>query len=54
MVDPCTTAEFTRPAPRPSWSVLENAALKRLGLNRMPHWKDAFSEFLKVEAQSPR
>ncbi len=54
VVDPCTTAELTRPAPRPAWSVLENAALKRLGLNRMPHWKDAFSAFTKVEAQSPR
>jgi dTDP-4-dehydrorhamnose reductase len=53
-IDPCTTAEFPRPAPRPSWSVLENAALKKLGLNRMPHWKDAFSTFTKVEAHYPR
>jgi dTDP-4-dehydrorhamnose reductase len=57
-VDPCSTAEFTaefpRPAPRPAWSVLENAALKRLGLNCMPHWSDAFSAFTKLEAQPPR
>ena len=53
IVDPCTTAEFPRPAPRPAWSVLENAALKRLGLNRMSHWKEAFSAFLEREVQSP-
>jgi len=58
-IDPCTTAEFIRDrdlrvAPRPSWSVLENAALKKLGLNRMPHWKDAFAAFTKVEARYPR
>ncbi len=58
IVEPCTTAEFAlvapHSAPRPSWSVLENAALKRLGLNRMPHWEEAFSAFLKAEAQSLR
>ncbi len=53
IVDPCTSAEFPRPAPRPAWSVLENAELKSLGLNRMPHWKEAFSAFLEREVQSP-
>jgi dTDP-4-dehydrorhamnose reductase len=46
---PCTTAEFPRPAPRPMYSVLENSRLKKLGLNMMPDWKEAFEKFLKEE-----
>ena len=49
-VAPCTTAEVPRPAPRPRYSVLENERLKLAGLNRMPHWKDAFAAFLREEA----
>jgi dTDP-4-dehydrorhamnose reductase len=44
-VQPCTTAEFARPAPRPAYSVLENARLKALGLNTMPSWEEAFARF---------
>jgi dTDP-4-dehydrorhamnose reductase len=45
-VQPCTTAEFPRPAPRPRYSVLENARLKSIGANIMPDWRDGFKEFL--------
>lgn len=31
---------------RPLYSVLENAVLKREGINIMPHWKDALKEYL--------
>jgi dTDP-4-dehydrorhamnose reductase len=48
-VQPCSTAEFPRPAPRPVNSVLENSGLKKLGMNLMPHWKEAFEEFLRDE-----
>ncbi len=48
---PCSTTEFPRPAPRPANSVLENSALKKLGLNIMPHWKEAFEEFLREEGK---
>jgi len=48
-VEPCSTAEFPRPAPRPAAAVLENQALKKLGINRMPQWQDGFAEFLRRE-----
>ncbi len=48
-VQPCTTDEFPRPAPRPPFAVLENANLKKLGINGMPLWTDAFDEFLSEE-----
>jgi dTDP-4-dehydrorhamnose reductase len=48
-VVPCSTEQFPRPAKRPANSVLENARLKQLGLNRMKHWREAFSDFLTEE-----
>jgi len=43
-----TTSEFYKtPASRPRYSVLENAHLKKLGLNRMCHWREGLSEYLK-------
>jgi dTDP-4-dehydrorhamnose reductase len=38
--------EFPAKAPRPAYSVLENAALKTIGLETMPHWKDALQRYL--------
>lgn len=38
-IEPCTTAEYPRAAVRPGNSILENAALERIGLNRMPPWE---------------
>ena len=48
-VQPCTTEEFPRPAPRPQYSVLENARLKAIGANIMPDWQEGFHEFLSSE-----
>lgn len=48
-VQPCTTDEFPRPAPRPKNSRLEKAALRVAGLPPMPDWKDALAEFVKTE-----
>lgn len=37
-VSPVTTAEFPRPAPRPAFSVLDNAALRLQGISLLDHW----------------
>jgi dTDP-4-dehydrorhamnose reductase len=41
-----SSAEYNAPATRPPYSVLENAALQRLGIDRMPHWRDALSAYI--------
>ena len=48
-IEPCTTEEFPRPAPRPKNSRLEKMMLRISGLPPMPHWKDALAEFLPLE-----
>ncbi len=40
-VEPCSTEEFPRPAPRPAYSVLSGAAWERAGLAPLRHWRDA-------------
>lgn len=46
-VKPISSEEFTRPAKRPTWSVLENAMLKQLGANEFRPWDDSLAEYLK-------
>lgn len=38
--------DFPLVVKRPFYSVLENANLKKIGVNRMPHWREALVEFL--------
>ena len=45
-IEPCTTAEFPRPAPRPLNSRLEKRMLRLCGLPPMPDWHDALAEFM--------
>ena len=40
--------EFPAKVPRPSYSVLENQALKTLGLNLLKPWQEALQEYLGV------
>ena len=48
-VEPCTTDEFPRPAPRPLNSRLEKRMLRLCGLPPMPDWHDALAEFMQSE-----
>ena len=48
-VQPCTTDEFPRPAPRPRNSRLEKMALRLADLPPMPDWKEALAEFMAAE-----
>ena len=46
-VNPVTSDEFKRPAPRPNYSVLDNFMLKLVGLNSFRKWEDSLEEYLK-------
>lgn len=52
-IQPCTTAEFPRPAPRPLNSRLEKRMLRLCGLPAMPDWHDALAEFMEMEFPAP-
>jgi dTDP-4-dehydrorhamnose reductase len=41
-----TSDQYVTPAKRPRYSVLENARLKAIGLNRMKHWREGLEEYL--------
>jgi dTDP-4-dehydrorhamnose reductase len=51
-VEPISTSELDppRPAPRPANSVLDNSAMRYVGLELLPEWHDALARLLK-EAQ---
>ena len=47
-VEPCTSAEFPRPAPRPTWSVMDSSATyKAIGWTPKP-WQQAVAEYVKT------
>lgn len=46
-VNPCTTEEFPRPAPRPAYSVFDHMSLRLNGFQEVRHWKEALHEFIE-------
>lgn len=46
-VEPVTSEQFVRPAPRPKYSVLENKALNALNMNHFRLWQDSLAEYLE-------
>jgi len=47
-LSPAAVADFPSPVRRPTYSVLEKAALKNQGLPLLPHWRDALVTFLRT------
>ena len=50
-VEPTTSQDFVRPAPRPAYSVLSNEKWQRAGLPELPHWRDALHEAFETLAE---
>lgn len=48
-VNPVTSEEFKRPAPRPAYSVLDNFMFKLVDLNTFRPWEDSLEEYLNNE-----
>ena len=48
-VNPVTSEEFKRPAPRPAYSVLDNFMFKLVGLNSFRNWEKSLEEYLDKE-----
>ena len=49
-LEPCATADFPRPAPRPAYSVLDSGKLARLRGRPLAPWRDALRAYLAAEA----
>ncbi|QTH42311.1 dTDP-4-dehydrorhamnose reductase [Cohnella sp. LGH] len=49
-VEPCSTSQFPRPAPRPVYSVMDHSAIRQNGLQDLRHWREALTDFLKDRA----
>ena len=47
-VTPITSDEFNAPAKRPAYSVLENRALRELGIDCMRDWHAALAEYIRL------
>jgi len=46
-VEPVTSEQFVRPAPRPKYSVLENKALNDLKMNHFRPWQVSLAEYIE-------
>ncbi|MDQ0890925.1 dTDP-4-dehydrorhamnose reductase [Paenibacillus sp. V4I9] len=51
-VDPCTTEEFPRPAPRPRNSAMEHEAIRANGFEDLRPWREGLRAFLKELGES--
>lgn len=54
LLDRASPGEFASVVRRPAYSVLDNAALRAVGLDRMPHWADALGSYLGERGSNRR
>lgn len=45
-LEPCTTEQFPRPAPRPRNSVMEHLSIRTNGFQDIRHWREGLRDFL--------
>ena len=51
LVEGAPSASLPTPAPRPRYALLENRALAAHGIDLMPHWRDALTDYLSERLQ---
>lgn len=52
-LQPCTTEEFSRPAPRPANSVMDHLAIRLNQFEDLPHWREGLKQFMLDMKQHP-
>lgn len=53
LLEPCTTAEFPRPAPRPANSTMDHLAIRLNQFEDLPHWREGLKQFMLDMKQRP-
>jgi len=46
-VNPITSLEFPRPAPRPSYSVLDHMSIRANGFQDLRHWREGLKQYIQ-------
>jgi dTDP-4-dehydrorhamnose reductase len=52
-VEPCTTNEFPRPAPRPKLSIMDHQSIRANQFKDLRPWRDALTAFIKSMKELP-